>query len=242
LGRAQNGLESVEMSMWRKLSDLAASVGAAGAALLGGVPAVRAGAEAPETGVAFTAAVIALGAKMAKADGVVAAVEVEAFHRAFKVDGEAASSVQRLFDLAKQDIAGFEAYATRVRALLKEDPRLLRDVIESLFHIATADRALHPGEDAFLHTVGERFGFTDSEYRHIRAQFVVDESSPYDVLGLDPGVSDADLKTRHRQLVRETHPDLLIGRGVPQELIDVATRKLTAINDAYAAIARERGL
>ncbi len=238
------------MTVWRKLSEFASAIGASGAHLANGLthlfgsglPAIRPGHDSPETSVAFTTAVIALGAKMAKADGVVVSVEVDAFHRAFKVDGDSARHVQNLFDLAKQDVAGFEAYADKVRIVLKDDHELLRDVIESLFHIATADRALHPGEDSFLRIVAERFGFTPSQYQHVRARFVVDDSSPYDVLGLDPSVDDATLKKQHRKLVRETHPDLLIGRGVPAELIDVATRKLTAINDAYAIIVRERGL
>jgi DnaJ like chaperone protein len=235
------------MTVWRKLSSIAASVTDGGRQFVRGLfgsnlPALRAGQESPETSVAFTMAVVALGAKMAKADGVVVPVEVATFHRVFRVEGEQAANVERLFNLAQQDTAGYEAYAQKVEGMLRHDPRLLRDVLESLFHIATADRALHPGEDIFLHKVGTHFGFTDSEYRHIRAQFVVDDSSPYDVLGLDPEVSNEVLKKRHRELVRETHPDLLIGRGLPAEMVDVATRRLAAINDAYAVIARERKL
>jgi DnaJ like chaperone protein len=235
------------MTVWRKLSDLVAATGSGGARALrilfgDGLPALQSDASAPEHTVAFTTAVIALGAKMAKADGVVVALEVEAFHRVFRVEGGQAATVERLFNLAQQDVAGYEAYADKVRGALHDDRKLLADVLDALFHIATADRALHPGEDAFLRTVATRFGFSESEYRHIRARFVVDPTSPYDVLGIEPGASDAAVKARHRALVKETHPDHLIARGVPQELIDVATRKLQAINAAYAAIARDRGL
>jgi DnaJ like chaperone protein len=192
--------------------------------------------------VAFTMAVIALGAKMAKADGVVSPIEVEAFHQVFKTPRDQAGHVAQVFDLAQRDIAGFESYANQVRDLLGGDQQKLRDVLECLFHIASADRALHSGEDKFLHSVAECFGFSDSTYRHIRAQFVEDHGAPYDVLGLDPSVSDADLKVRHRKLVRENHPDLMTGRGMPVEAIDVANRKLAAINAAFAIIAKERGL
>ena len=76
----------------------------------------------------------------------------------------------------------------------------------------------------------------------MRAQFVEDGGAPYDVLGLDPSVTDADLKARHRKLVRENHPDLMSGRGLPPHVIELANRKLAVINAAFETIAKERGL
>jgi DnaJ like chaperone protein len=237
------------MTVWRRVSELAATVSDGGAQLfaaLSGVPKQTlpetTGRHSADTSVAFTMAIIALSAKMAKADGVVVGVEVDAFQRAFQVGEDERANVGRLFDQAKQDVAGYELYAERVATALKHDKAVLADVLDSLFHIATADRALHPAENVFLQTVATRFGLTESEFRHRRAQFVADPSSPYDVLGIDPQAPNDALKQRHRKLVRENHPDLLIGRGVPAEVIAVATRRLAAINDAYAVIARERRL
>lgn len=187
-------------------------------------------------------AVIALSAKMAKADGVVVPVEIDAFNRLFKPSPSEQANVDYIFNIAKSDTAGFEAYATQIQTLLDRDTTTLGDVLSSLFHIATADRALHPNEDAFLKIVAERFQLSASTFRHIRAQFVHDETSPYDVLGLNPGDDTATIKSRYRKLIREHHPDLLIGRGLPAALIDVATRKLAAINAAFEVIARERGI
>jgi DnaJ like chaperone protein len=192
--------------------------------------------------VAFTMAVIALGAKMAAADGVVVPIEKQAFHRVFKTDDGERARVDRVFQLAQADVAGFDVYARQVRELLGGDAGLLREVLASLFFIASADRLLHPKEDAFLKDIADIFGLSDSEWRHIRAQVVEDKSSPYDVLGLTPDQSNAEITTRYRKLVRENHPDLLIGRGVPAELIVVANRKLAAITLAYGQIAKERGL
>lgn len=232
------------MALWRKLNELTGLISQRAGDFFGGsrnvLPASLGGSQAAGGSVLFTMAVVALGAKMAKADGVVVEIEVDAFNRAFHVDAREAHNVERLFNLAKQDIAGFETYADKIKTLLGNDRHQLQDVLESLFHIATADRAMHPGEDRFLTVVGERFGFTPSEYRHIRAQFVVDHASPYDVLGLTPSASDAEIKQRHRDLVKETHPDRQIARGAHAELIDVATRKMQSINTAYAAIAQER--
>jgi DnaJ like chaperone protein len=233
------------MSIWSALEGFATSVSGGTARALAGIKDLLPAAREPDEGalpVAFTIAVVALSAKMAKADGVVAGVEVDAFHRAFHVPEAERDGVRRVFQLAQEDTAGFEGYATQIARLLAGRPALLSDVLDTLFHIATADRALHPAEDAFLATVARLLGFTDSEFRHHRARYVLDTSSPYDILGLHPSVDTDTLKARHRKLVREHHPDLVIGRGLPQELVDVATRKLAAINDAYATIARERGL
>lgn len=232
------------MALWRKLNELTGHISQRAGELFRGMrpgtlPAALGSGSAANSTV-FTMAVVALGAKMAKADGVVVEIEVAAFHRAFHVAPKEARNVERLFNLAKQDIAGYEAYADKIKTLLGNDRHALQDVLESLFHIATADRAMHPGEDAFLATVAERFGFAPSEFRHIRAQFVVDHTSPYDVLGLSPSASLEEVKRRHRDLVKETHPDRHIARGASPELVDVATRKLQAINTAYETIARER--
>lgn len=226
--------------MWQRISEQVSGLAEAGAEFLQRL--FTGGCEtAPERTAAFTMAVVALGAKMAKADGVVVGVEVEAFDRVFAHDPSEAQNVHRLFDLAKQDVAGYEAYARRIAHLLSGHDRLRDMVLESLFHIATADRALHPAEDAFLARVAEIFGLTSTAYRHLRAQFVVDPDSPYDVLGLTPRASEAEIRARHRCLVRENHPDVLAGAGVPQDLLVVADRKVAAINAAFDAIAAERG-
>jgi DnaJ like chaperone protein len=238
------------MTIWKSLSDFADAAAAGGRGLLAtlGVAATGGGAPATadvrkaQTGVAFTIAVVALSAKMAKADGVVLGVEVAAFRRAFEIAAQDQASIERVFQLAQQDTAGYTVYADNIARDLDHDPILLGDILDSLFHIATADRALHPGEDSFLAEVARRFGFTDAAYRHRRSRFVLDPNSPYDVLGLDPAASTIDVKARHRKLVREHHPDLFIGRGMPPETIALATRRLTAINDAYRRIAKERGL
>jgi DnaJ like chaperone protein len=192
--------------------------------------------------VAFTIAVISLSAKMAKSDGVASAVERETFDRIFRAPAAEAANVRRLFDLAAQDVAGFETYARQIATMLIGDPAIKRDVFDGLFHIAAADGILHPAEETYLQTVASAFGLSATDFRTARAQFVVDPSDPYVVLGLKPDVSTDVLRARFRQLVRENHPDLAMARGVPPEFVDLATRKLASINAAYDKIAGERGI
>ena len=232
------------MTVWQKIAGLAAAVGGAGGSLLhelGAVLGVKHPGE-PQQDVAFTIAVIALSAKMAKADGVVSRREREAFEQIYRFSPDQAANVRRVYDLAMQDVAGFEIYADQIAHLLKDNKRLLQHVLEGLLNVATADGILHPKEDAFLKAVSQRFGFSDSEFRFLRARFVVDDSNPYDILRLTPDASDAAVKAQYRHLVRKNHPDRVMASGVPAEFIELANRKLAAINAAYEAIARERGL
>jgi DnaJ like chaperone protein len=201
---------------------------------------------AAENTVAFTIAVISLSAKMAKADGAASRVERETFDVIFRAPPAEAAHVRRLFDLAAQDVAGFDAYARQIADMLANDPALKRDVFDGLFHIAAADGVLHPAEDAFLRAVATIFDLSAAEYRTARAQFVDDPNilgdDPYAALGLKPDVSHDVLRARYKQLVRDNHPDLAMARGVPAEFVELATRKLASINVAYDKIVRERGI
>ena len=193
--------------------------------------------------VAFTVGVIALGAKMAKADGVVTSDEVAAFKEVFKVPPGEVDNVARLFNLAKKDVAGYESYADQLAKLFKDNRELLQDVLEGLFHIAAADQVLHPKEEEYLRHVSKRFGFSETEFKYIRARHVPSaKRSPYDVLEVKPEVSDAALKSHYRKLVIANHPDKLMARGVPEEFIAIANEKLAVINEAYDEIAKERGI
>jgi DnaJ like chaperone protein len=239
------------MSVWGKLAGAAAGLAVGGpiGALLGGVAghyAIDRDQEQDgqaENQVAFTVGVIALGAKMAKADGVVTMNEVNAFKEVFKVPDGEMKNVARVFNLAKQDVSGYEAYAEQLSTMFKGNRKLLEDVLEGLFHIAKADEALHPGEEEFLAQVAKRFGFTDTEFSYIKARHVVaSKRNPYDVLGIQPTVTNDELKSQYRRLVAESHPDKLIARGVPKEFIAIATEKVATINEAYDMIAKERGM
>jgi DnaJ like chaperone protein len=239
------------MSIWGKLAGAAAGLAIGGpiGALVGGVAghyAIDRDGEQDgqaENQVAFTVGVIALGAKMAKADGVVTMDEVNAFKEVFKVPEGEMKNVARVFNLAKQDVAGYEAYAEQLATMFKGNRKLLEDVLEGLFHIAKSDDAMHPQEEQFLSQVAKRFGITDTEFSYIKARHVIaSKRNPYDVLGVTPGIGNDDLKSQYRKLVAENHPDKLIARGVPPEFIAIATEKVATINEAYGQIAKERGI
>jgi DnaJ like chaperone protein len=191
--------------------------------------------------IAFTIGVIALGAKMAKADGVVTRDEVAAFKRIFEVPPEEVSNVARVFDLAKRDARGFEPYARQVAGLFPDSPEILEKLLEGLYTIAQADGVVHPAELAYLHQVAAIFGLNPSRFARAEAAGG-GKADPYVVLGVTRSASDEEIKTAWRNLVRENHPDRLMAQGLPPEAIALANRQVAAINAAYDIIARERGI
>ena len=221
------------MSIWSRISE-ALSALASGEGLSAVFDRLR---TPPERSVAFTIAVIALSAKMAKADGLVTRDEVTAFREVFQIAQEDEANAARVFNLARQDVAGFEEYATRIRGMFGAEAGALFDLMEGLFHIAMADGVYHPNEDLFLERVAEIFEIPAPEFSSIRSRFVPDATpDPYMVLGVTPDTPLEEIRTIWRQMVRETHPDRMMARGVPEEAIKLAEKRLVDINHAWEAI------
>jgi len=189
---------------------------------------------------AFSAAVVALAAKMAKADGVAVRAECETFERFFEPTPAEVGQIRRLYKLASRDTAGFELYAESVARMLRDEPELKISVLECLLTIACADGVLHPAEEAFLTTVAKAFGLSCDAFKRIRAPFVRDLDNPFDVLGLAADASPQETRRRYHELVQRYHPDRLIARGARPALVKAATVKLAAVNAAYEAILAER--
>lgn len=193
--------------------------------------------------VAFTVALIALSAKMAKADGIVSADEVQAFRRVVEIPTDEEANVHRLFDLAKADVAGFEIYAARVADLAENDTLFLVDVLDGLFHIATADAFVHHLEMDYLARVGEIFGLDQGAFERVAARHVrLKGPDPYAILGISPDASDEAVKRQWRRLVAECHPDLHFAKGLPREAMALLTDRLQQLNTAYEAVRLQRGL
>jgi len=191
----------------------------------------------------FTIGVIALGAKMAGADGKVSDAELAAFRDFFQVPPGEEKNVERFFNLAKRDIGGFETYARQVAALFPDAPEILENVLEGLFQIAKADGPIDAKEADYLAQVARIFGLSSNRFERAKAAALgVIECEPCIILGIDPLATDEQVREAWLRQVRENHPDRLIAQGLPEEAIAMANRKLALINDAYDRLRRERGL
>jgi DnaJ like chaperone protein len=226
------------LSIWSRIVEFVTDVGGSLAAALQRLVEPK----APEKSLAFTIGMIALSAKMARADGEVTGAELRAFRQIFHVPPEEAANVERVFNLAKQDMAGYDAYARQIAKLFGAAHAVLEDVLDGLFHIAKADHVVGEAELEYLRHVAEIFGFSPAQFRVIKLRHVFAPCDACEVLGVRPDADDELIRKRYKQLVRENHPDRHIAAGMPSEFIDIATAKLAAINAAYEELARERGL
>lgn len=190
---------------------------------------------------AFTTAVTALGAKLAKADGRADQDEFDAFSIVFQPDSGSERNVHRLYELARQTTRGFESYAKRLAKRYRNCPQLLEDVLDGLFHIARSDGAVTRDELDYLETVSGLFGFSPLTFRRLKATHIgAGPDDPYVILGVLPDAADDLVRAAWRQQVSASHPDRARGRGLPSEFIQVAEAKTASINAAFDAIMQER--
>ncbi len=224
------------MSLWSRIADAVAAL-AQGEPLSNVFEKLH---TPPERTVGFAIAVIALSAKMAKADGRVTRDEVTAFRQVFHIPKKDETQAARVFNLARQDTVGFETYARAIAAMFKDNDQVLEDLLEGLFYIAMADGEFHPKEDDFLHKVALIFGVTEQRFRTLRIRFAPAAlPDAYAVLGVDPDTPLEDIRKVWRRAVRDTHPDQMMARGVPEEAVKLATKRLVAVNLAWEEIAQD---
>lgn len=232
------------MSIWTDLGDFLSKLVIDGVTAV--VDAVRTVFEGdPETRrqVGFSVAMIALSAKMAKADGVVTEDEIKAFQQIFDIPEREFNNVSRLYNLARQDVAGFEAYALRVKRLFPDDNRILEDVMNGLFHIAKADGMYHEAEIALTDRIADIFELDSRCYERIKLRHMEPEDGdPYVFIDADPSWDNAKLKSHYFKLVAENHPDRFIARGLPSEFVAIANDRMAEINKAWRSISLERGI
>lgn len=236
------------MSIWVQIGEFVARMSAGAAQGVSDlVEAVRTAFEGDpqlRRKVAFSIAMIALSAKMAKADGIVTPAEVRAFQEIFSVPPQERRNVERLYRIAMTDTAGFEAYAERMAGLCgsgQPDCRMLEDILDGLFHIAKADGLIHEKEVGFLRRISEIFGISANHFEAILARHVIGgPQNPWAVLGVARDAPFEEVRRQYRKLAMDSHPDRLIARGVPEEFVALASDRLAAINEAYETIERGR--
>jgi DnaJ like chaperone protein len=232
------------MSIWTRLAELLTNIAAnAASGLLEAVRSLFSGDPETRRKVAFSVALIALSAKMAKADGMVSHEEARAFREIFEIPADEERNVARLFDLAKQDVAGFEIYAAKIANLCGGEEGCgtpLEDVLDGLFHIAKADGMVHERELFFLETTAGIFGIGARQFEQILSRHVVTGApDPYVVLGIKRGTPFAEAQRMWRELVKENHPDRMEARGVPKEFLVIANERIRAINAAWGLLSAE---
>ncbi len=195
----------------------------------------------------FATSVIALSAKIAKADGKISKSEILAFKKVFEFPKEDEKAISEIFNSAKQNIEDYKEIAKQVFDVFRNDKSLLLELLNSLFSIAYADGDLHPKEEGILLEISKIFNFSKDEFVSIlnihdskNSGEVNNLYKSYKILGVTENSSIEQISIRYKELVKEYHPDRLQGMGLPKEFIELANKKLTVINKAYNEIKNDK--
>lgn len=192
----------------------------------------------------FAISVTVLAAKLAKCDGPVSRIEIQAFRSSFSIPEANVTEVGRLFDHARDSAEGFENYAVKLGQTFSDERGILEQVLGGLYQVARADGAVNATEADFLLRVARGFGLDEAAMRRASGGSVASAPTEdaYAALGLKRSATADEIRARWKQLVREHHPDVLASQKAAPARIKLASEKVAKINAAYDAIKRERRL
>ena len=185
--------------------------------------------------IVFTAGVIALSAKMAKADGKVTKEEILTFRKLVQIPKDNINQVSKLWELAKETTDGYELYAKQIYTLFQNQSEILERILDILFEIAKSDGNIDPTEFNYLKNVSNIFNFDEIIFQRLLALHDPENNS-FEILGVKISDSLEDIQKKWKEMVKNNHPDKLIGQGMPIEFIESANQKLVIINSAYEEI------
>ena len=185
----------------------------------------------------FAIALIILTAKLAKADGYVSKEELIAIKDKLKIPEHEMDQVGKIFNKAKEDSLGYEPYAQQIAQIYRNNPAVLDEVINTLFYIAEADNNVSDSEIKMIKGIAKIFGLSESQFEGIKeSRKNSDKLNPYIVLGCSSNDDFATVRKKYLQLSKEHHPDILMNKGVPKEVIEESKKKMRAINSAFDQI------
>ena len=185
----------------------------------------------------FAISLVILTAKLAKADGHVSKEELIAIKQKLKVPDNEIDQVGKIFNKATEDSLGYEPYAKQIAQIYQNKPAVLDEVINILFYIAEADGKVSNSELAMIKNIAQIFNLTDIQFEGIKeSRKGSDKLNPYIVLGCTADDDFPTIRKKYLQLSKEHHPDALISKGVPKEVIDESKKKMRAINSAFDKI------
>ena len=185
----------------------------------------------------FAISLVILTAKLAKADGHVSKEELVAIKQKLKVPDNEIDQVGKIFNKAKEDSLGYEPYAQQIAQIYQNNPAVLDEVINILFYIAEADGKVSNSEVTMIKNISRTFGLSDIQFEGIKeSRKGSDKLNPYVVLGCTSKDDFVTIRKKYLQLSKEHHPDALISKGVPREVIEESKKKMRAINSAFDKI------
>jgi len=207
----------------------------------------------------FTATFSVMG-YIAKADGRVSKDEIDvanALMQQLNLSPEMMAAARRLFGEGKSPDFPLDDVLIQFKKECHRRETLMRMFLEMQIHAAYADGHLHPAEEKALQHICDMLGFSQHEFDHLvdmikahnegastgsRSSGGLSQSMAYKVLDVDTSASDAEVKKAYRRLMNQHHPDKLVAKGLPDEMMEVAKEKSQEIRAAYDVIKKARGM
>ena len=182
----------------------------------------------------FALSLIVLSAKLSKADGQVSREELIAVKDKLKIPDNELDQVGQIFNKAKEESIGYEPYAKQIANFYKGQINVLEEVINTLFYIAEADGHVSNEELKMIKHISQIFGLNEAEFAGIvESRKSSDKLNPYLVLESSPDDDIQTIRKKYLKLSKEHHPDLLVSKGVPEEVLEESKKKIRAVNLAW---------
>jgi DnaJ like chaperone protein len=201
---------------------------------------------------AFFTATFSIMGHIAKADGKVTRVEIansEAIMARMQLNNEQRKAAIKLFNEGKADDFPLHDVLVQFRKECHRRTSLIQMFLEIQINTAFSDRKLHPAEKNILYKIADELGISRSQLDHL---FHLAGGTPspktkkaaiteaYEVLGVAANATDDEVKKAYRRLMNQHHPDKLVSKGLPEEMIKLANEKTQEIKEAYDLIRKSR--
>jgi len=218
----------------------------------------------------FFQTVFTLMGKLAKADGRVSEQEiahVEQFMSQLNMNPSNRKQAIEHFKAGSSPDFDITPLINQFNQATLQSPNLKQMLMIYLIRVAVADGQLHPNETTLMHQIARQLGYSEQAFAQLMAMIQGQDqfaggyyrsggrapgadgytaanalTAAYQALGVSKDDSDADIKKAYRRLVREYHPDKLMGQGLPEEMIKEATVRSQEIQTAYDLIKKSRGM
>jgi DnaJ like chaperone protein len=203
---------------------------------------------------------VALMAKVAKADGKVGELEAEILKHTFtdisthfENSQEVRDGLKKLYDSEKDNFQNLITICNRLFTLTKHDYNKRLKYLEYMLNLAFIDSDFSKQEQEITEDIAQALKIESKDYINLISNFEnfyknrakqreLSIEKAYDILESSPNDDDSTLKKNYRNLVKKYHPDIITGQGASQNIIDEATKKLQEINEAYEIIKKQRGI
>ncbi len=210
---------------------------------------------------AFFTTVFSVMGHVAKADGRVSEDEIamaRSVMQQMSLDQNQTRVAMDLFNQGKHPDFALDAVIAQFKTECHRRRTLMQMFIEILLHAAYADGVLHPHEEALLKDICAKLGFSSAHFQQLEAmvraqRFFTGDSrqsgrpptaellaDAYTLLGVQPTDSDAEIKKAYRRMMSQHHPDKLMAKGLPEEMVKLATQKTQEIKAAFDLIKENR--